>query len=82
MIRNVALATVFFSVAGWPLLAQLPQVRIGILLDGPSDFNRQSLLNTWIADLELQNAPQELRRILTYLLDGEVAKTALRLLEE
>jgi len=46
------------------------------------DFNRQSLLNTWIADLELQNAPQELRRILTYLLDGEVAGTALRLLEE
>lgn len=46
------------------------------------DFNRLSLLNTWIADLELQNAPQELRRVLTYLLDGEVASAALRLLEE
>ncbi len=46
------------------------------------NFNRQSLLNTWIADLDLQNAPMELRRILTYLLDEEVAGTALRLLEE
>ncbi len=46
------------------------------------DFNRQSLLNTWIADLELQNAPAELRRTLTYLLDGEVSGTALQLLEE
>jgi outer membrane protein TolC len=43
MIRKVALATVFFSVAGWPLLAQLPQVRIGVLLDGPSGFNQQSI---------------------------------------
>ncbi len=46
------------------------------------DFNRQSLLNTWLADLGLQNAPAELRRVLTYLLDGEVAGAALQLLEE
>ncbi len=46
------------------------------------DFNRQSLLNTWISDLELQSAPAELRRVLTYLLDSEVAAAALRLLRE
>ena len=46
------------------------------------DFNRQSLLNTWISDLELQSAPMELRRVLTYLLDSEVAAAALRLLQE
>ncbi|MFC1559359.1 hypothetical protein ACFL39_02090 [Gemmatimonadota bacterium] len=46
------------------------------------DFNRQSLLNTWIADLGLQDAPVELRRVLTYLLDGDVAGAALQLLKE
>ncbi|MFC1500235.1 hypothetical protein ACFL6T_04365 [Candidatus Zixiibacteriota bacterium] len=45
------------------------------------DFNRQSLLNTWLSELELQNAPQELRRVLAHLLDGEVALAALRLLQ-
>jgi hypothetical protein len=46
------------------------------------DFNRRSMLNTWISDLELQSAPAELRRSLTYLLDSEVAATALKLLRE
>ena len=46
------------------------------------DFHRQSLLNTWISDLELQGAPAELRRVLTYLLDSEVAAAALGLLQE
>jgi hypothetical protein len=59
-----------------PVLRQLTTIL------SQDDFNRQSLLNTWISDLELQGAPVELKRALTYLLDADVAATALQLLQD
>ena len=53
-----------------------------VMVLSQDDFNRQSLLNTWISDLELQKAPEELRRVFTYLLDSEIAAAALSLLRE
>jgi len=43
-------------------------------------FNRRSLLNTWLEELGLQNAPADFIRALSYLLDDEVARTASELL--
>ena len=48
-----------------------------VMVLSQDDFHRNSLLNTWISDLELQKAPDELRRVFTYLLDSEVAASAL-----
>jgi len=60
-----------------PLLHQ----RLEKILSLPA-FHRQSLLNTWIAELRLQNAPHLLIDAMTGLLDDEAAKHALRLLQE
>jgi len=53
-----------------------------VMVLSQDDFHRQSLLNTWISDLELQQAPEELSRVFTYLLDREIAAAALKLLQE
>ena len=44
-------------------------------------FNRHSLLNTWIADLELQSAPESFIQALGFLLNDDVAARALSILE-
>ncbi|MDK1023345.1 MAG: hypothetical protein QGD92_03835 [Gammaproteobacteria bacterium] len=46
-----------------------------------NSFNRHSLLNTWIAELILQSAPESFTRALGFLLDDEVAERALAVLE-
>lgn len=43
-------------------------------------FQRQSMINTWLADLELTGAPVELRDALSGLLDEKTADRALDLL--
>ncbi len=53
-----------------------------VMVLSQDDFHRQSLLNTWISDLELQQAPEELSRVLTYLLDRENAAAALKQMQE
>lgn len=47
-----------------------------------SSFNRHSLLNTWIRDLQMQGAPESFINALAFLLDDEVAARALEVLEE
>ena len=44
-------------------------------------FNRRSILNTWLAELQLKDAPGELINALACLKDDEVAARAKRLLE-
>jgi hypothetical protein len=53
---------------------------VSILRQTP--FQRQSMINTWLADLELAGAPIELRNALTGLLDENIADRALVLLTE
>ena len=43
-------------------------------------FNRKSLLNTWLQDLRLQRAPQDLISALSCLLEDAVAQKALEVL--
>lgn len=45
-------------------------------------FNRHSLLNTWITDLQMQGAPESFINALAFLLDDDVAARALDLLED
>lgn len=45
-----------------------------------NDFNRKSLINTWIEELKLQNAPSDFITALSYFLDDSVAHSALDLL--
>jgi hypothetical protein len=47
-----------------------------------SQFNRHSLLNTWINDLQMQGAPESFVNALAFLLDDEVAARALQVLEK
>ena len=44
------------------------------------DFNRRSLINTWIEELKLQKAPSDFIKALSYFLDESVAGSALELL--
>jgi hypothetical protein len=53
---------------------------VSILRQTP--FQRQSMINTWLADLELAGAPTELRDALSSLLDENIADRALVLLTE
>ena len=53
---------------------------LSILNQAP--FQRQSLINTWLADLKLAGAPYELRTALSALLDEEIADRALILLQD
>ena len=46
-----------------------------------SDFNRQSLLNTWIDELKLADAPAPLIRALHSLLDNDRALRAREILD-
>ena len=41
-------------------------------------FHRQSLLNSWIEELHLKKAPDELIRALSCLLDDDVAEKTMR----
>ena len=43
-------------------------------------FHRQSLLNSWIEDLRLKNAPRELIRSLLCLVDDDIAEKAAELI--
>jgi len=45
-------------------------------------FNRHSLLNTWIRELQLQGAPESFIKALGFLLDDDVATRAIDILEE
>lgn len=51
------------------------------ILDQP-EFQRQSSLNTWINQLEIQNAPREFVDGLRYLLDDNTAERAIDLLRK
>ena len=44
-------------------------------------FHRQSLLNSWIEDLRMKNAPKELIRSLLCLVDDDIAEKAAELIE-
>ncbi len=44
------------------------------------DFNRRSLINTWIEELKLQKAPSDFIKALSYFLDESVAVSTLELL--
>ncbi|MCB1693866.1 MAG: hypothetical protein KDI19_13950 [Pseudomonadales bacterium] len=44
------------------------------------DFTRQSMINTWLAELRLESAPAALIRALADLIDNDKARTALALL--
>jgi len=46
------------------------------------DFNRKSLLSTWIEELQMQKAPSDFIKALSYFLDESVANTAIQLLED
>ena len=43
-------------------------------------FQRQSLINTWLEDLQIAGAPVELRSAMTELLDEDIADRAYSLL--
>jgi hypothetical protein len=45
-------------------------------------FNRQSILNTWLRDLKLQEAPDSLIKALAAFLDDGVAERALKIMLE
>jgi len=45
-------------------------------------FNRLSLLNTWLEQMQFQNAPPELIQAVSGLTDYDVAGRALKVLEE
>ena len=45
------------------------------------DFNRRSLINTWIEELKLQKAPSDFIQALSHFLDESVAQSALELLD-
>ncbi len=45
-------------------------------------FNRRSLLNTWLEQMQFQNAPSELIQALSGLTDDDVAARALKVIEE
>jgi len=45
-------------------------------------FNRQSILNTWLRDLKLQEAPNSLIKALSAFLDDGVAERALKIMLE
>ena len=49
------------------------------LILSQDDFNRRSLLNTWIEELKLKNAPADFTKALSYFLDEQVAGSALEL---
>ena len=60
-----------------------PDIRMRLIsILSQDDFQRSSLLNTWIEELKLQKAPRAFIKALSYLLDESVANTALRLLVE
>ena len=44
------------------------------------DFNRKSMINTWIEELKLQKAPSDFIKELSYFLDESVARSALDML--
>jgi hypothetical protein len=50
------------------------------LILSQNDFNRRSLINTWIEELKLQKAQSDFIKALSYFLDESVARTALELL--
>ena len=50
------------------------------LILSQNDFNRRSLINTWIEELKLQKAQPDFIKALSYFLDESVARTALELL--
>ena len=50
----------------------------GIL--GLDDFQRSSLLNTWIEEAKLRGAPREFTRALAHLRDAAIARRALEAL--
>jgi len=45
-------------------------------------FNRKSALNTWLEQLELQQAPKKFISILSCLLDDDIAKKLLFVIKE
>lgn len=58
---------------------QIKNLLLGIL--SQNRFNRESILNSYINDLTLKKAPQEFISAIACLLDGDVAKKALEILE-
>jgi hypothetical protein len=56
------------------------RVIVGILAQSP--FNRQSMLNTLIAEMKLKSAPVDFIRAIASLLDDDVAIKAARLLKD
>jgi len=45
-------------------------------------FNRKSALNTWLKELQIQQAPGKFIALLSYLLDDDIAKKVLDIIRE
>ncbi len=65
------------------LATESPDMRAHLVAVLSQDtFNRTSMLNTMISDLQLRGAPQPLVDCISFLLDAEVAERALRLIRQ
>jgi len=60
--------------------SEMGQTLQGLL--GLDDFNRKSLLGSWIEEARLRGAPEEFVRALGYLRDDDIARQARELLAD
>jgi hypothetical protein len=59
---------------------QIRQILKSIL--GLDNFNRKSVLNTWLEELKLKQAPKKFRSALSCLLDDDIARKTLDIIRE
>ncbi len=65
------------------VVQQEPQIRQTLkLILGLDNFNRKSVLNTWLEELKLKQAPKKFRSALSCLLDDDIARKTLDIIRE